>query len=354
MKQAMDKRPRRGMRLPHRYRAVLDVRETELAIKHIKDFVQGHLSKALQLQRISAPVAVLARTGINDHLSGIERPARFHVKALNEEAEVVQSLAKWKRAALAEYGFRPGEGLYTDMNAIRPDETLDHLHSIYVDQWDWERILRKGERRLDFLEEIVRAIYRVVRAAERETCRRYPRLAKPFLPPSITFVHSEELEAMYPELSPIEREDAICRARGAAFVIGIGARLRDGLPHDDRAADYDDWSTPTGGGRRGLNGDILVWNPLLGCAFELSSMGIRVDREALLRQLALKGEEDKARMPYHRKLLSGALPPTIGGGIGQSRLCMLFLRKAHIGEVQAGIWPEGMLQACRKAGVRLL
>lgn len=348
------RRPRRFAALPAGYRALLGVKETEFAIKFIKDHFQMHLAKALNLRRVSAPVALLASSGLNDHLSGVEQPARFHVKGMNEEAEIVQSLAKWKRAALADYRFKPGEGLYTDMNAIRPDESLDQLHSVYVDQWDWERILRAGERNLILLQEIVRAIYGVIREGERAACRAFPRLGHPFLPPRISFIHSEELEGMYPELPPVKREDAICNARGAVFVIGIGAKLRDGLAHDERAADYDDWSTPTAGARRGLNGDILVWNPAVGHAFELSSMGIRVDREALLRQLAIKGEGEKAKLPFHRRLLKGELPPTIGGGIGQSRLCMLYLRKAHIGEVQVGLWPEEMRKACRKAGVVLL
>lgn len=348
------RRPRRELKIPKRYRSALDLLQTEEAIKFIKDHFQTHLGRALNLRRISAPIAVSVRSGVNDYLSGVERPARFHVKAMNEEAEIVQSLAKWKRAALADYGFSPGEGLYTDMNAIRPDEMLDHLHSIYVDQWDWERVMRRGERTLDFLKGVVRTIYKVIRETERTVCRRLPPLLPPFLPPSISFIHSEELEARFPELSPIEREDAICKARGAVFLIGVGAKLSDGMPHDERAADYDDWSTPTGRGRRGLNGDILVWNPVTGHAFELSSMGIRVDGDALVRQLKLKGEEERAQMPYHRRLLKGHLPQTIGGGIGQSRLCMLFLRKAHIGEVQAGLWPDEMRRACANAGVMLL
>lgn len=347
-------RPRRMMAIPKRYRSALDLEETEAAIKVIKDLFQTRLGRALNLKRISAPIVVSARSGINDELTGVERPVRFHVRAMNAEAEIVQSLAKWKRAALADYGFQAGSGLYTDMNAIRPDEALDHLHSIYVDQWDWERVMRRGERTLEFLKKTVRTIYGVIRGTEHSICKEYPKLAAPFLPPSINFIHSEELEAHYPERSPVEREDAICKARGAVFVIGIGAKLKDGLPHDERAADYDDWSTPTPGNRKGLNGDILVWNPVAGHAFELSSMGIRVDAEALTRQLKLKGEEEKARLPYHRRLLAGKLPQTIGGGIGQSRLCMLFLRKAHIGEVQAGLWPDEMRRACVRAGVALL
>ena len=347
-------RPRRQMLFPSNYRSPLSVRETEAAVKFIKDHFQTRLALALGLRRVSAPIAVSAKSGINDELTGVERPVCFHVKSTGEEAEIVQSLAKWKRAALADYGFRAGEGLYADMNAIRPDEELDHLHSIYVDQWDWERVMKRGERNLAFLKDIVESIYRVMRETEKAVCRKYARLARPILPPRITFIHSEELEARYPELSPVEREDAICKARGAVFVIGIGAKLKDGLPHDGRAADYDDWSTPTGSGRRGLNGDILVWYPQIGHALELSSMGIRVDAHSLGEQLKIRGETDKAKMPYHRRLARGELPQTIGGGIGQSRLCMFYLRKAHIGEVQAGLWPTPMIGACRRANVHLL
>lgn len=340
--------------LPQGYRSPLNLRETEIAIKYIKDTFEQRLAAALHLTRVTAPLFVSAGTGVNDHLSGVEKPVRFAIKSLGSEAEIVQSLAKWKRLALALYGFRHGEGLYTDMNAIRPDEQVDHLHSIYVDQWDWERIIRPEERNLGFLQEIVRTIYRVIVQTERDVCARYPTLEAAYLPNDIYFIHSEDLEALYPDLEPREREHAICREKGAVFVIGIGAPLRDGRPHDPRAADYDDWSSETYGGRRGLNGDILVWYPLLDGAVELSSMGIRVDAEALRRQLALKGEEYKLDLFYHRQLLAGALPLTIGGGIGQSRLCMLFLRRAHVGEVQASLWPEEMIAACLDHGVFLL
>ncbi|MBC7237333.1 MAG: aspartate--ammonia ligase [Chloroflexi bacterium] len=342
------------MVLPQGYRSPLNLRETEIAIKYIKDTFEQRLAAALHLTRVTAPLFVSAGTGVNDHLSGVEKPVRFAIKSLGSEAEIVQSLAKWKRLALALYGFRHGEGLYTDMNAIRPDEQVDHLHSIYVDQWDWERIIRPEERNLGFLQEIVRTIYRVIVQTERDVCARYPTLEAAYLPNDIYFIHSEDLEALYPDLEPREREHAICREKGAVFVIGIGAPLRDGRPHDPRAADYDDWSSETYGGRRGLNGDILVWYPLLDGAVELSSMGIRVDAEALRRQLALKGEEYKLDLFYHRQLLAGALPLTIGGGIGQSRLCMLFLRRAHVGEVQASLWPEEMIAACLDHGVFLL
>ncbi|HLD78434.1 MAG TPA: aspartate--ammonia ligase, partial [archaeon] len=277
----------------------------------------------------------------------------FNVKGVGRPAEIVQSLAKWKRLALADYGFAHGEGLYTDMNAIRPDETLDNLHSLYVDQWDWERVIRKDERSVEFLKGIVRSIYAAVRDMEREVCAQYPGLAKPYLPEDIFFIHSQDLEDRYPGLSPKERENAICQEKGAVFVIGIGHPLRSGAAHDGRAADYDDWVTQTSAGR-GLNGDIVVWYPVLGCAFELSSMGIRVDREALLRQLELTGTTDKKELYFHRRVLNGEAPLSIGGGIGQSRLCMLFLRKAHIGEVQAGVWHEETLALCRTHGIPLL
>jgi aspartate--ammonia ligase len=273
---------------------------------------------------------------------------------MNEEAEIVQSLAKWKRVALADYGFAYGEGLYTDMNAIRPDETLDNLHSVYVDQWDWERIISKDERSLDFLKLIVRKIYKVIKDMEKLVCDQFKKLERPFLPELIHFIHSEDLLEMYPDLSPEEREDEICREKGAVFIIGIGAELKDGRLHDERAADYDDWSTETGNGRRGLNGDIIVWYPLFQSAFELSSMGIRVDRDCLLKQLVTKGEEDNVGLYYHRRLLQGELPLTIGGGIGQSRLCMLFLRKAHIGEVQSSVWPDEMIKICKERKIFLL
>lgn len=346
--------PSRPLILPEGYNHRLTLRETEEGIKFIKDRFERGLAAALTLMRVSAPVVVASDSGINDHLSGVERPVRFRVPAVGQDAEIVQSLAKWKRLALSVYGLAHGEGLYTDMNAIRPDEVLDNLHSIYVDQWDWERVIDAEERTPETLRWAVREIYRVIRETEAAVCARYPRLQAAFLPEEITFIHAAELEARYPDLSPREREDAICREAGAVFVIGIGAPLGDGRPHDDRAADYDDWITETSPGRCGLNGDILVWYPVLGGAMELSSMGIRVDAESLRSQLAAKGEEDKLSLYYHRKLVAGELPLTIGGGIGQSRLCMLFLRRAHIGEVQASIWPEEMVRACREAGVFLL
>jgi aspartate--ammonia ligase len=269
------------------------------------------------------------------------------------EVEVVQSLAKWKRMALADYGFKAGTGLYTDMNAIRPSEDLDNLHSLYVDQWDWELVMSDGQRNLEFLKAIVRRIYAAMKQAEFLVSENYPAL-KAILPEEIAFVHTEELLAKYPTLSPREREDAAAKEHGAIFVIGIGGALADGKIHDGRAPDYDDWSTPTQGGKKGLNGDIVVWNPLLGRSFELSSMGIRVDRDALPRQLAIRGLEKRAELYWHKRLLSGEFPQTIGGGIGQSRLCMLFLKKAHIGEIQASLWPADQAETCRKAGIALL
>ncbi len=343
-----------SLTIPDLYRSCLSVRETEIAIKFIKDFFQTHLSKALNLARISAPIVVKSDTGVNDELNGVENPVRFQLKAMNERGEIVQSLAKWKRMALADYGFQHGEGLYTDMNAIRADETLDNLHSIYVDQWDWERIIHEEERNVPFLKRIVRQIYQVIRETEKAVIEKYPGIPLLSLPEDIFFIHSAELEEQYPDLPPKEREIIVCREHGAVFIMGIGADLDNGAPHDGRAADYDDWSTVTENDYPGLNGDILVWYPLLECAFELSSMGIRVDRKALLKQLEIRGEMHKTGLLFHKRLLQGELPLTTGGGIGQSRLCMLFLQKAHIGEVQAGLWPQDMTDACRKHGIFLL
>lgn len=330
------------------------MKRTEQGIKLIKDFFQENLSTELRLSRVTAPLFVLKGLGINDDLNGVERPVTFHIKDLAEaEAEVVHSLAKWKRLTLAEYGIEPGYGVYTDMNAIRADEELDNLHSLYVDQWDWEAVITAEQRNVDFLKNVVERIYSAIRRTEYLTCETYPEL-KPFLPEKIHFIHSEDLLEMYPDLSPKEREDEICRKYGAVFLIGIGGKLSNGEKHDGRAPDYDDWSTPTDDRRAGLNGDILIWYPLLGRSFELSSMGIRVDKEALLRQLALEGKEDRTQLYFHRQLLDGKLPQSIGGGIGQSRLCMLLLHKAHIGEIQASIWPEDMRRECREAGMPLI
>jgi aspartate--ammonia ligase len=331
----------------------LDARETERAIKLIKDHFQARLSRRLRLRRVTAPFFVKAGTGINDDLNGVERPVSFSAPGLDgQRVEIVQSLAKWKRLALRDLGIFPGEGIYTDMNAVRPDEKPDALHSLYVDQWDWERVIGTEERRLDFLKSIVREIYDVVREAECFICRQYPAL-RPVLPDRIAFVHAGELEDMFPDLSPAGRENAFCREHGAAFVIGIGAPLRGGKPHDGRAPDYDDWSTPTELGP-GLNGDIVVWNPVMERAFEISSMGIRVDPAALDRQLEMTGQTARRSLYFHRELLESRLPLSIGGGIGQSRLCMLYLRKRHIGEVQASVWPDSEVEACRKRGIGLL
>lgn len=339
---------------PAGYRALLDMRQTEQGIKLIKEFFQQNLSTELRLRRVTAPLFVLKGLGINDDLNGVERPVTFPIKDLNDaEAEVVHSLAKWKRLTLAEYQIEPGYGVYTDMNAIRADEELDNLHSLYVDQWDWEAVITKEQRRLGFLHDIVRRIYSAIRRTEYLTCETYPQL-KPFLPEDIFFVHSEDLLQMYPEMTAKEREDAICKKYGAVFVEGIGSKLSNGEKHDGRAPDYDDWSTVAENGKVGLNGDILIWYPVLGRSFELSSMGIRVDDESLLRQLKIEGKEDKEKLFFHQQLLQGKLPLSIGGGIGQSRLCMVLLHKAHIGEIQASIWPDAMRVECEAAGMPLI
>jgi aspartate--ammonia ligase len=337
------------------YRPTLTLRETERAIKFIKDYFQDHLASALNLQRVSAPLFLRKGSGINDDLNGVEAKAAFRIKDDDyAQAECLFSLAKWKRMVLADYGFAPGEGLYTDMNAIRPDEEcLDNLHSVYVDQWDWERIIREQERNLDFLKGIVRAIYAVLRETERTVAGRYPQIA-PMLPEEIAFVHAEELLERWPEVGPRERENRIAKERGAVFVIGIGGPLADGTIHDGRAPDYDDWITPTINGRKGLNGDILLWYPLLNRAFEISSMGIRVSPDSLQQQLQVRGAMDRCQFDWHRRLLAGELPLSIGGGIGQSRLCMFFLRKLHVGEVHASVWPRWMVERCKAAGITLL
>lgn len=340
-------------RIPENYQSILDVKETEKAIKLIKDSFQINLAKALNLERVTAPFFVKAGTGINDDLNGVERPISFYIKNMNNtKAEVVQSLAKWKRLTLDNLKMNPGEGIYTDMNAIRPDEILDDLHSLYVDQWDWEKVISIEERNLEFLINIVRKIYQVLKRTEYIINKQYPEI-KPILPEEIYFVHSEELEKTYPHFTPIEREDAICKEYGAVFIIGIGAPLENGQPHDGRAPDYDDWTTPTEKGL-GLNGDIIVWYPVLEKAFEISSMGIRVDQQVLEKQLEMTGTTERKELFFHKKLLKGELPPSIGGGIGQSRLCMLFLRKAHIGEIQSSIWPDAMTEDCRKNNIFLL
>jgi aspartate--ammonia ligase len=338
---------------PAGYRAVLNLAQTELGIKKIKDFFQQNLSAELRLRRVTAPLFVLTGTGVNDDLNGTERAVSFAIKDLRgAKAEIVHSLAKWKRLTLADYGIEEGYGIYTDMNAIRADEELGNFHSLYVDQWDWERVMGEGERTPAFLKEIVGRIYAALVRTEYMTYEMFPQI-KPVLPGEIAFIHAEDLLQAYPSLNAKEREDAIAKKHGAVFIIGIGAPLSNGEKHDGRAPDYDDWSTPAGG-YTGLNGDLLVWNEVTGHALELSSMGIRVDRDALLRQLALSGAEGRKELYFHRRLLRGELPQSIGGGIGQSRLCMFFLRKAHIGEIQASIWPEEMRREAREAGMPII
>lgn len=340
--------------IPKKYRLKLLPETTEIAIKLIKDAFQQRLAKALNLRRVTAPLFVLSGTGLNDDLNGVEKAVGFPVKSLGgRTAEVVHSLAKWKRSKLAAYGVAPGFGIYTDMNAIRTDEDLDNIHSVYVDQWNWEQTIHESDRNLDYLAATVRKIYAALKETEQIVYERFPHIT-PVLPDGITVVHSEELLQMYPALSPKEREAEITRKYGAVFIVGIGADLSDGKPHDGRAPDYDDWITPNSAGYCGLNGDIMLWNPVLGIPFELSSMGIRVSPESLMKQLRLKGCENRAALPFHKSLLAGELPCSIGGGIGQSRLCMFLLQKAHIGEVQASIWPEEQIEECRKNNIYLM
>ena len=339
---------------PEGYKQLLNPAQTEQGIKLIKDFFQANLSTALRLRRITAPLFVQRGLGINDDLSGVERPVSFPIKDMDDQvAEVVHSLAKWKRLMLAEYNIKPGYGLYTDMNAIRGDEELDNLHSLYVDQWDWERTILPEDRNIKFLKKIVKSIYAAMQRTEYLVCETYPQIA-PFLPEEIKFIHSEELIAMYPNMTAKERENAITKAYGAVFIIGIGGKLSNGEPHDLRAPDYDDWTTPNEDVFNGLNGDILVWYPLINRAVELSSMGIRVDKETLLRQLDLTGKQERKNLFFHQKLLNGELPLSIGGGIGQSRLCLMLLHKAHIGEIQASIWPQSMREECQRLGMPLI
>ena len=339
---------------PIDYESVLDMRQTEQGIKLIKEFFQQNLSTELRLRRVTAPLFVLQGLGLNDDLNGVERPVTFPIKDLGDaKAEVVHSLAKWKRLTLAEYHVEPGYGVYTDMNAIRADEELDNLHSLYVDQWDWEAVITRDQRNLDFLKNIVRRIYAAILRTEFLVCERYCKL-NPFLPQEIHFIHSEDLLAMYPDKSVKEREDLIAKKYGAVFIIGIGGKLANGEPHDGRAPDYDDWTTECGDGKKGLNGDILIWYPVLGRAVELSSMGIRVDQESLTRQLEITGKQDRAKLYFHQKLLNGELPLSVGGGIGQSRLCMVLLQKAHLGEIQASIWPDEMRKECHELGMTLI
>ncbi len=328
--------------IPKGYKPLLNLKQTELGIKKIKDFFQQNLASELRLRRVTAPLFVEKGTGINDDLTGVERAVSFPIKDMNEtQAEIVHSLAKWKRMTLADYAIDEGYGIYTDMNAIRADEELDNLHSLYVDQWDWEMVIGENDRTLSFLKDVVRRIYAAMLRTEYLVQETFPNL-KPELPREIKFISAEELLQLYPNLDDKGREDAICKEYGAVFIIGIGANLSNGKPHDGRAPDYDDWTTINEEGYEGLNGDLLVWSSVLDRSMELSSMGIRVDKEALLRQLKLKKQEDKLELFFHKRLMNDELPLAIGGGIGQSRLCMYYLRKAHVGEIQSSIWPADM------------
>lgn len=323
----------------------LDLKETQLAIKTLKDYFQQELANTLNLARVSAPLMVRPETGLNDNLNGVEKPVNFKVNQGKINVEIVQSLAKWKRNALKEYGFHVYEGLYTDMNAIRPDETLDNVHSIYVDQWDWEKIIKVEDRNKDYLRLIVKEIFEVFKITENYINHVYPYILKKKLPEDIFFITSQELEDMYPNLSPKERENTIAKEKKAVFIEEIGSVLKSGNKHDDRSPDYDDWS---------LNGDILFWDEVLGSALELSSMGIRVSKDSLLDQLKKDNKMERIEMPYHQDIINEKLPYTIGGGIGQSRLCMFFLEKGHIGEVQAGIWDENTKNFSKENGIVLL
>lgn len=330
--------------VPAGYTPALNIRQTEVAIKKVKDFFERDIAIQLNLTRVSAPLFVSASSGLNDNLNGVERPVGFDIRGLDGDYEIVQSLAKWKRLALAQYGFEPGEGLYTDMNAIRRDEETDNLHSVFVDQWDWEKVITADQRCEETLKRAVKQIYASLRHTETYIAGDYDFVGK-FLPDQITFVNSQDLEDEYPELTPKEREYAAVKKYGAIFLMQIGGKLKSGIKHDGRAPDYDDWS---------LNGDIIVYYPVLDIALELSSMGIRVDAEALRKQLALAGCEERAELPFHKALLENKLPLTMGGGIGQSRMCMFFLRKAHIGEVQSSRWEEKDAEICRQNNIHLL
>lgn len=341
------------MYFPPRYRAKLVPETQEQAIKEIKDQFQTELSSQLALRRATAPLFVLSGTGINDDLNGTQHAVSFPVKSIGgQRAEVVHSLAKWKRMKLADYMIDPGYGLYTDMNAIRADEDLDNIHSLYVDQWDWERTIRPQERTVEFLCQIVEKIYTAMRNVEASVWANHPHIT-PILPEKIEFIHAQQLLDLYPDLTSKERETEAAKRWGAVFIIGIGGVLSNGEPHDGRAPDYDDWSTVAEKGLAGLNGDIILWNPILESAYEISSMGIRVDPKALMHQLEITGSTERVSLKYHKALLSGELPLSIGGGIGQSRLCMFFLRCAHIGEVQSSIWPEDMITQCKANGIYL-
>lgn len=326
------------------YQSKLDLINTEIAIKLVKDNFERNLAQALNLIRVSAPLFVLNESGLNDNLSGTERAVSFDIKQTGKIAEVVHSLAKWKRYALHKYGFEPNSGLYTDMNAIRRDETCDHIHSLYVDQWDWEKVITAEQRNLDYLKGIVRKIYGAIARTADQIEQAYPQLVTS-LPGDITFITSQELEDLYPNLTPEQREQAHAKKVGAMFVIGIGDKLNSGIKHGDRAPDYDDWA---------LNGDIILYYPVLDISIELSSMGIRVDKKSMLSQLEKCNATDRTNLPFHKALLNDELPLTIGGGIGQSRLCMMLLHKAHIGEVQNSLWPDDEKKACKEKNIFLL
>lgn len=331
--------------IPTDYASALNLHDTQIAIKTVKDFFQNLLSQRLNLARVSAPLFVDPDTGLNDNLNGVERPVSFGIKEQNDKpAEVVHSLAKWKRYALKKYGFSIGEGLYTDMNAIRRDEETDNIHSIFVDQWDWEKIIRREDRTLDFLQDTVRTVYKCLRKTEKYMSIQYDYIEE-ILPHDIFFITTSELEKMFPGSTPKEREYRISKEKGAVCIMQIGDKLANGEPHDGRAPDYDDWA---------LNADIVVYYPVLDIALELSSMGIRVDKDALLSQLDKAGCQERANLPFQKAVIDGTLPFTIGGGIGQSRICMFFLRKAHIGEVQSSLWPQEDAEACEKNGILLL
>lgn len=340
--------------IPKNYKQTLMPETTELAIQMLKRTFQEKLGQKLHLRRVTAPLFVLSGTGINDDLNGIERAVKFPIRCMGDkQAEVVHSLAKWKRMKLAAYQIAPGYGLYTDMNAIRSDEDLDNLHSLYVDQWDWEKTIEPKDRNVDYLKRTVRSIYTILKEIEVVVYEQFPHIT-PTLPEDITFIHAEELLQMYPDINPREREMKAAEKFGAIFLIGIGGNLSNGEKHDGRAPDYDDWSTPNDDGYMGLNGDIILWNKILKTSFELSSMGIRVDKEALEHQLEISGCPERAELTFHKALLRGQLPSSIGGGIGQSRLCMFFLQKAHVGEVQASIWPDDQIKICEENNIFLL
>ncbi len=342
------------IKLPSDYKSLLGTKETEHAIVAIKDFFQLALSTELNLSRVTAPLFVGSGRGINDDLNGVERPVSFPVKALNDyRMEIVQSLAKWKRLKITALDLAPEFGIYTDMNALRPDEDLDPIHSIYVDQWDWEMAIDPKDRNVEYLKSVVRKVYRCIQRAEFFIYDHYPQIT-PILPKEITFFYADDLQKQYPDLTPKERENKVAKEYGAVFIIGIGGKLADGTIHDGRAPDYDDWITETGNGHHGLNGDILVWNPVHECALELSSMGIRVSPESLKAQLKERNAEERASLEFHSRLLKGELTQTLGGGIGQSRLCMFLLRKAHIGETQVSVWTDEIKADCKKRGIELL